>query len=226
MKNKSTIALFVFTAIVFIAQLSSTKRQTHHPEFSDSSIPPSFGISTAYAYPPAVGILTNSKNCISCHTNDGPWKDESKIVIDILDKETKKSFKQPDGSFLIETGRWEQKTVLTVIGSIKDESVSAPYRNAWLYIDPTAIGTNSLSKFAPGWDVNLPMSCRLVGDKLPGFENADITSLPMTIQPMTNANDAEIQLQVMLTRGESVKGDAQEGMRGNYFDRKVKLVVK
>ena len=70
------------------------------------------------------------------------------------------------------------------------------------------------------------MSCRLVGDKLPGYEDADITSLPMTIQPLSNAKDTEMQLQVMLTKGESVKGNAQEGMNGNYFERTVKLVVK
>ncbi|MCF8243511.1 MAG: hypothetical protein K9J37_16705 [Saprospiraceae bacterium] len=226
MKNKSIIALAVFTAIVFIAQLSTTNEYTHHPEFGDASAYHPIGICAAYAYPPTVGVLTNSKNCISCHVSNGPWMDESKIVIDILDKETKQSLKQPDGSFLIETNRWAQKTVLTVIGSMKGESVPVPYRNAWLYIDPTSIGTNSLSKFASGWDVNLPMSCRVVGDNLPGFEHANITNLPMTIQPMTNANNAEMQLQVMLTMGESLKGNAQDGMLGNYFERKVKLVVK
>ena len=143
-----------------------------------------------------------------------------------MDKETKKSFRQPDGSFLIEVKRWEQKTLLTVIGRKKDNSVALPYRNAWLYIDPTTIGTNSLSKFAPGWDVNLPMSCRITGDKLPGYDDADITSLPMTIQPLSNAADAEMQLQVMLTKGESIKGNAQEGMLGNYFERKVFLKIK
>ena len=163
---------------------------------------------------------------MSCHTNNGPWKDESKAVIDIVDKETKKSFRQPDGSFLIEVKRWEQKTVLTVIGRKKENSVASPYRNAWLYIDPTTIGTNSLSKFAPGWDVNLPMSCRLVGDNLPGYADADITSLPMTIQPLSTAADAEMQLQVMLTKGESIKGNAQKGMLGNYFEKKVILKVK
>jgi hypothetical protein len=173
-----------------------------------------------------VGILSNSINCISCHSNNGPWKDDNKIIIDILDRETKKSFKQPDGSFLIETKRGEQKTVLTVIGREKDNSIAAPYRNAWLYIDPETIGTNSLSKFAPGWDVNLSISCRIVGDNLPGYDNADITSLPMTIQPLSKAEDAEIQLQVMLTKGESIKGNAQEGMLGNYFEKKVKLIVK
>jgi hypothetical protein len=222
MKTKSFIALTLIISAILIAQLTSNNKRSYHPEFNlDNN---SYG--AAFAYPPAVGILSNSKNCVSCHVSNGPWNDESKIVIDILDKETKKSFKQPDGSFLIETKKGVQKTVLTVIGSKKDKSVSAPYRNAWLYIDPATIGTNTLSKFAPGWDVNLPMSCRLVGDNLPGYENADITSLPMTIQPLTNVKDAEMQLQVMLTKGESVKGNAQEGMLGNYFERKVKLIVK
>ena len=114
---------------------------------------------------------------------------------------------------------------MTVIGQKKDKSFAEPYRNAWLYIDPATIGTHSLSKFAPNWDVNLSMSCRLVGDKLPGYEEAVITSLPMTIQPLSNAKDAILQLQVMLTKGESVKGKAQEGMLGNYFERKVILKV-
>jgi len=208
-------------AAIFIAQLTSNDYYNYHSEFNQAKST----VGAAYAYPPAVGILSNSKNCISCHVNNGPWKDDSKIIIDILDRETKKSFKQADGSFLIEIKRGEQKTVLTVIGNIKDNSIDSPYRNAWLYIDPTTIGTNSLSKFAPGWDVNLSISCRLVGDNLPGYENADITSLPMTIQPTSNAEDVEIQLQVMLTKGEGVKGNAQEGMVGNYFEKRVMLIV-
>ncbi len=221
--------IITLSSIVFvIAVFNTLTKQDNffHPEFGKKTEPSSFGFNTAYAYPPAVGILSNSKNCLSCHANNGQWKDDDKTIIDILDKENKKSFRQSDGSFLIEVNRYEQKTVLTVIGRKKDNSVSVPYRNAWLYIDPVTIGINSLSKFAPGWDVNLPMSCRLVGDKLPGYEDADITSLPMTIQPLSNSRDAEIQLQVMLTKGESVKGNAQEGMKGNYFERKVKLIVK
>ncbi len=177
------------------------------------------------SYPPAVGILGKSKSCMSCHVNNGPWNDEQKIIIDILDKETGKSLLQPDGTFLIEAKRGMQKTLITVIGRQEDDALPAPYRNAWLYIDPTMIESSSLSKFAPGWDVNLPMSCRLVGDTAPGYENANITSLPMTIQPLVNAKDAELQLQVMLTRGESVKGNPKKGMEGNYFERKVRLVV-
>lgn len=222
MKSKMIALSVIVLSIVAISILS--KQETfYHPEFSEVST--SFGISTANAYPPAVGILGNSKNCLSCHANNGQWKDDEKTIIDILDKDTKKSYMQPDGTFLIEAKRWEQKTVLTVIGRKIDNSASAPYRNAWLYIDPTTIGTNSLSKFALGWDVNLPISCRLVGDKLQGYEDADITSLPMTIQPLSSAKDAEIQLQVMLTKGESMKGNAQEGMSGNYFERKVILKI-
>src|SRR5688572_11187626 len=223
MKVKAIILLTLTLGIAVLNTL--TRQENYHHEFVEPH--ESFEINASYAYPPGVGILSSSKNCMSCHSNKGPWKDDQKLIIDILDKETKKSFKQPDGSFLIETKRWEQKTVLTVIGWVKEneKSVNVPYRNAWLYIDPSTIGTQSLSKFAPNWDVNLPMSCRVVGDKLPGYENADITSLPMTIQPLSNSKDAELQLQVMLTKGESVKGNAQEGMIGSYFERKVILKI-
>ena len=179
----------------------------------------------ALAYPPAVGILGKSKSCLSCHVSNGPWTEDSKTIIDILDKETMKSLRQKDGSFLLEVKRGQQKTVLTVIGRIKDDETPSPYRNAWTYIDTTTFDSNVLSKFAPAWAVNLQMSCRLVGDKLQEFEGAQITSLPMTIQPLDNAKDAELQLQVMLTKGESVKGDAKNGMIGNYFERKVILKV-
>lgn len=68
------------------------------------------------AYPPAVGIVGKAKDYLSCHVSNGSWKDDDKTIIDILDKETKKSFKQSDGSFLIEIKREEIKTLLTGIG--------------------------------------------------------------------------------------------------------------
>ncbi len=224
--KKIILILFSLTLFTLAISIINKQKTLQHKEFGGVIHPSTFGISAAQAYPPAVGILSNSKNCMSCHANNGPWKDESKTVIDILDKETKKSFKQTDGSFLIEVNKGEQRSILTVIGYKKENADPAPNRNAWLYIDSLTIGTNSLSKFPPGWDVNLPMSCRLVGDKLQGFEDAVITSLPMTIQPTLNAKDAEMQLQVMITAGESVKGNAKEGMTGNYFQRKVKLKIK
>lgn len=178
----------------------------------------------AYAYPPGVGILTKSKNCLACHANNGPWTDEGKTIIDIIEKDSRKSLRQPDGSFLLQIKRHEPLTVLTVIGYKKNGRI-APYRNGWIYVDPTTIESSSLSKFAPGWDVNLQASCRLVGDKLEGFEDCDLSVLPMTIRPSDSARDAQIVLQGMLTRGESVKGKAREGMVGNYFERKVTLKV-
>lgn len=186
-----------------------------------------FTIFTQYvfAYPPAVGIIGKAKNCLVCHINNGPWKDDEKTIIDILDKETKKSLKQANGSFLIEIKRGETKTVLTVIGRSKEDKEETPYRNAWVYVDPKTIDSSSLSKFAPGWDVNLPMSCRIIGDKLEGYDEARITVLPMTIKPTDAAQDAEIVLQIMLTKGESVKSKAKEGMIGSYFERKIRLKV-
>src|SRR4030042_4887077 len=88
---------------------------------------------TSIAYPPAVGILGKAKSCMSCHVNNGPWANEEKNIIDVLDKETMKSLRQPDGSFLIESKRGQQKTILTVIGRMKDDDVPVPYRNAWTY---------------------------------------------------------------------------------------------
>ena len=179
----------------------------------------------ALAYPPAVGILSKATSCMSCHVNNGPWTEASKTIIDVLDKDTMKSLQQADGTFLVTVKRGQPKTLLTVIGRAKGDTVKAPYRNAWLYIDPGTIDGSPLSKFAPGWDVNLPMSCRIVGDTLDRYAGATLTVLPMTIRPTDAARDAELTLQVMLTQGESVKGKPKEGMLGNYFERKVKLKV-
>ena len=178
----------------------------------------------AYAYPPGVGILSKSRNCLACHANNGPWTDGGKTVVDIIESDSRKSFRQGDGSFLIQIKRHEPLTVRTVIGYKKD-GTSAPFRNGWIYVDPTTIESSSLSKFAPGWDVNLQASCRLVGDRLEGLEDYDITVLPMTIRPLDSARDAQILLQGMLTRGESVKGKAKEGMTGTYFERMVRIKV-
>jgi len=180
---------------------------------------------SAFSYPPAVGILGKAKSCVSCHVNNGPWVDGGKLIIELLDKETLKSLRQSDGSFLIEVKRGQPKTILTVIGRAKDDEAPAPYRNAWTYIDPTRIASNSLSKFAPGWAVNLQMACRLVGDGVSGFEGAKVSALPMTLQPLDDAKDAELQLQVMLTKGESIKAEPKKGMLGNYFERKVALKI-
>ena len=179
----------------------------------------------AAAYPPAVGIIGKAKNCLSCHVNNGPWMDDGTVIIDVVDKETKTSLKQPDGSFLIQAKRGEKKTVLTVIGYAQGDQTEVPYRNAWLYVDPRVIEASALSAFAPGWNVNLPMACRIVGDKWDALPDANLTVLPMSVRPTDAAQDAELTLQVMLTKGESVKGKAKKGLIGSYFERRVILEV-
>ncbi len=180
----------------------------------------------ASGYPPAVGILGTSPNCLTCHVNNGPWQDDANLIIDILDKEKKTSLKQPDGTFLIVVPKNERRTVLTVLGRRAGDKLQAPYRNAWLYIDPQTIGNGSLSTFPTGWEVNLPMACRLIGDAIDIYPEASVTVLPMTLQATESAVEATIHLQVMLTQGEAVKGKAKEGMMGSYFERTVKLISK
>lgn len=181
--------------------------------------------STTQAYPPGVGVTSDSRTCVSCHVENGPWGDDG-TIIDILDKATMTSLKQPDGTFLLGVQRGERKTVLTVIGRKAGDTAPTPYRNGWTYIDPLRIGSGSISKFAPGWSVDLQMSCRLVGDKIAGYEGTSITALPMTVMALDDAKDQQVELQLMLTKGEAVKGAAASGIIGNYFMRTVKLQVE
>ncbi len=179
---------------------------------------------SASAYPPGVGILAKNRSCSVCHVSNGPWTDEARTIIDVVDAQTHKSLRAPDGVFRLEVPRGETRTVLTVIGRQKGDP-QPPHRNAWLYVDPTQIGTSALSKFAAGWDVNLPMSCRIVGDNLDGYEDAQLTVLPMTVRPTDAARDAELELQVMLTAGEAVKGSGSQGLISTLAVRKVSLKV-
>jgi hypothetical protein len=183
-----------------------------------------FAMSTQ-EYPPGVGVLSDARSCISCHADNGPWNKDDRTIIDLLDQDTKASLRQPDGSFAMEVPRGQRRTVLTVIGRPKSDTLPVPYRNGWTYIDPQRIGTGSISKFAPGWAVDLQMACRLVGDQLPGFEDAHITVLPMTVMPLDDARDADVELQFMLTSGDSGKGAAMHHMLGSYFVRTVTLKV-
>ncbi len=177
------------------------------------------------AYPPAVGILGNSRDCLACHADNGPWEDNGTVIIDIVDKETGRSLMQPDGTFLIQARRGELKTIQTVIGSKRQGRSETPTRNAWIYVDPKMIGASAISSFAPGWNVNLPMACRVVGDKWGNSDDADYTVLPMSIRPTDAARDASMTLQIMITKGASVKGKAKEGLTANYFERTVNLKV-
>ena len=179
----------------------------------------------ATAYPPAVGIIGTSRDCSSCHQNNGPWADDSKTVVDIIAADTGESLRQPDGTFLLEVERGTTRTVVTQIGRAANDDAPPPLRNAWLYLDPAQLETGSLSKFAPGWSVNLPMACRIVGDDVKTYPGASMTALPMTVRPGDTGQDAELELQLMLTRGESNKGNPNAWLEGNYMVRKVILRV-
>ena len=69
------------------------------------------------------------------------------------------------------------------------------------------------------------MACRLPGDKYEPKPDARLTVLPMTVRATDNAAPAVVTLQVMLTKGESVKGKPKEGMIGSYFERTVRMEV-
>ncbi len=179
----------------------------------------------ANAYPPAVGIIGTSRSCTSCHASNGPWTDESATIVDILDGATRRSLRQPDGRFLLEVERGRTATVITIIGRKADDIAPPPMRNAWLYVDPIQLETGALSKFAPGWDVNLPMACRIVGDAIPEYPDAAVTALPMKVRPGDAARDTELELQVMLTTGESAKGNPDSWLLSNYLVRTLTLRV-
>jgi hypothetical protein len=176
-------------------------------------------------YPPAVGILGDSRSCTACHASNGPWQDNDAMIVDLLDASTRRSLRQPDGRFLLQVQRGQSATVVTVIGRARGDSVPPPTRNAWLYVDPTQFETKALSKFAPGWDVNLPMSCRLVGDAVVEFPGAAVTALPMTVRAGDSARDADLELQVMLSTGGPGKGRPNEWLRANFITRKLSLDV-
>lgn len=181
----------------------------------------------ASAYPPAVGIVGKARNCMACHANDGPWKEDADLIVDLLDKETCKSLREKDGSFLIAAKPEQRRTVLIVLGRAKGDTAPAPNRNGWIFVDPALISRDHLgSKFAPGWEADLSMSCRLIGDNHKAFEGAKITVLPMTVRPTGAAKDAEVEWQILMTSGEAVKGDAKRGLRQNYYERKVRLKVE
>ncbi len=207
--------------MVFTISWFAGSENTYHPEFSEHKA----NNGGAYAYPAAVGILSKSTDCLECHVNSGPWSDESNTIIDVIDADTKKSLKQSDGSFIIEVKRNQTKTVLTVIGRVSGDNTESLYRNAWIYVDPQTINTNSITKFTPGWECSLQLSSRIVGDKLDNYGGATITSQPMTIRPTSTAKNGELQLQVMLTKGITLKDDPYQGIIGNYFEKKVKLQV-
>lgn len=179
----------------------------------------------AAASPPAVGIVGNSRNCLACHVSNGSWSEGADLIVDLIDKDTQQSLRQPDGSFLLTAKRGAATTVMAVIGYRGLAPDQSPYRNGWNFVDSTTIGSSSLSKFAPGWEINVPYGCRITGDKLAAYPDAVMTSAPITIRPTETAKDADVTFQTMMTKGESVKGNAKSGLTGNYHAREVHLRV-
>lgn len=179
----------------------------------------------SWAYPPGVGITSNSRSCASCHADTGPWREDSNLIVDIVDANTRASIRQADGSFVLSVQRGQTRRVLTIIGRAAADTLAPPTRNGWAFVDPAQIGSPSLSKFAPGWEVDLPMSCRAVGDTIAMYNGDKVTVVPMTVRPGDSAKDADIELQLMLTTGNSVKGKANEGLIANYHLRRIRLEV-
>jgi hypothetical protein len=179
----------------------------------------------AHAYPPGVGILTAHRDCLGCHAQSGTWSEGRHTIVDILDAETRRSLRSRDGRFVIEVPRGERKTVITLIGRAAGDPAPPAERHAWLFVAPSQIGTSSLSKFAPGWDVDLSMACRVVGDTAPEYPGARLTALPMTIRPGDAAGESELELQMMLVSGDGTKGSALQGLTTNYLVRRVRLRV-
>lgn len=168
---------------------------------------------------PAASLEGRQKSCLSCHKNTGPWKDESKIVIDIIDPQTGESFKQEDGSFLIEVKRDEVRRVKTVLG-VSSDLEWVPEFVAWLYADPEEIqrAPESSLKFAPNWEVNRPFCGKRVAGTVKGFEGKKVATLTMSLRPLKEAKDADISLQVLFKSFDRT-------LVGNYYERKVNLRV-
>lgn len=182
--------------------------------------------SAVLAYPPVVSIMGMGTRCVDCHLDNGPWIEDELLVIDILDKETKQSLGQSDGTFLVEVPRNASKTVLCIIGRLAEDPNPPPFRNGWIFFDPKMLDQPALSKFPPGWEVNATYGCRLVGDKLDLYPDATLTVTSMTIRPSDKAEDGILTWMLGLTVGDPPKGKPTEGMLGNFYEYQVKLRIQ
>ena len=179
----------------------------------------------AVASPPAVGIVSNSRSCISCHASTGPWTAGPDLVLDLIDKDTQQSLRQPDGSFLLTTKRGSAATAIAVIGYRGLTPEQSPHRNGWTFVDSTSIGTSSLSKFAPGLEISVPYGCKICGDSIAAYPGAVVTTAPISIRPTETAQNADVTFQTLMTSGEPVKGKPKSGLTSNYHARIVHLRV-
>ncbi len=168
---------------------------------------------------PGSPLEGRQKSCATCHAVRDRWVDENKIIIDIVDPVTRKSFRQNDGSFLIEVKRNTERRVLSVFGAKPTEKYP-PDMVGWLYVDPNELADapESSLKFASGWRVNRPFCGKRLNERVDGYEGDHLASITMTIMPTAPAVDGEVKLQVVFK-------SLARGLRGNYYEKNVKLKV-
>lgn len=166
---------------------------------------------------PTAPIVGRQTSCLNCHKNTGPWTDEAKTIIEMLDSQTGESLKQKDGSFLITVKRNEIKTVQVVFGVTGDVE-KAPECISWCFVDPIEQkqSSDASNKFAPHWEVNAQYGGRFVGDKVKGYETHKIVASTMSLRPTEKAKDGKLVLQVLFPI-------AFRGLDGNYFEKQVTL---
>lgn len=175
-------------------------------------------VSAAWSWPGSP-LEGRQKSCATCHAERDRWVDESKIVIDIVDPVTRKSFRQNDGSFLIEVKRNTERRVLSVFGVTPAEKFP-PDMVGWLYVDPNELANapESSLKFAPGWQVNRPFCGKRLNERVDGYEGEHLASITMTLMPTETADDAEVKFQVLFK-------SLGRGLQANYYEKNVKLKV-
>ena len=111
---------------------------------------------------------------------------------------------------MLPTG-WE--TVIQTQGPAKDCNLRM------IFIDRMAI-------MAEGGKTAAPHATRMVYLAIPVRQTGTKNEGQIIIHGLTdNAADATVMLQVMLTKGETVKGNAKQGMTANYFERTLRLKV-
>lgn len=168
---------------------------------------------------PAASLEGRQANCLGCHVENDTWQDSSGIVIDIIDPATGTSYRQPDGSFAITVKRNTELRVKSVFG-VSPGMQFPPDTVGWLYVDPGELqnAPEAGLKFAPGWLVNRPFCGKRLVETVDGYIGNRLAAITMTLKPLENAQDAEIQLQVLF------KSNAR-GMEGSYYQKKVLLKV-
>lgn len=168
---------------------------------------------------PTAPIVGRNTTCLNCHKNTGPWQDEAKAIIEILDPQTGQSLKQKDGSFLIAAKRNEVKSVQMVFG-VTGDTEKVPECISWCLVDPVEQrqGSDASNKFAPHWEVNAQYGGRFVGDKVKGYEAHKVVASTMSLRATEKAKDGALVLQVLFPV-------AFRGLDGNYFEKKVTLKI-